>query len=73
MTYWFFSAEEERAELVKELEQFIARLLHMVEVDVAMDLTKQGKIIDQVHGKWHLLTGISVCNSYQYWVQWYQI
>jgi len=37
--------------LISELEQFIGRLLHMVEVDVTMDLTKQGKIIDQVHGE----------------------
>ena len=44
--------EEERAEFLSDLEQFIARLLHMIEVDVAMDLTKQGKIIDQVHGEW---------------------
>ena len=43
--------EEERAEFLSDLEQFIARLLHMIEVDVAMDLTKQGKIIDQVHGE----------------------
>ena len=47
-------AEEERAELVSELEQFIGRLLHMVEVDVTVDLTKQGKIIDQVHGEHYL-------------------
>ena len=42
---------EEQHEFVVELEKFIGHLLMMVEVNLTIDLTKQGKIRDQVHGE----------------------
>lgn len=41
----------EQNAFVTDLENFIGRLLLMVEVDLTIDLTKQGKIRDQVHGE----------------------
>ena len=43
-------AEEKRA-LEEELEEFIGRLLRMVEVELSFDFSVHSKIRDQVHGE----------------------
>ena len=43
--------EKEQQAFIVELEQFIGRLLKMVELELNFDLLKHGKIRDQVHGE----------------------
>ena len=50
LTCSLLPGSDEQQSFVLELEDFIGRLLQLVEVELNFDFTKHGKIREQIHG-----------------------